>query len=286
MNPDIIPNFQNKTYREVLRWASSFLESKEKEAAIAEWLMKEMLNVDKTGLIRKLSSPIDEKDCELYKSMVSDAAQGIPPQYIVGHEWFFDRKFFVNKFTLIPRPETEELVQLALQSITPEKNDVLDIGTGTGIIATTIKLEKDFAKVVATDISSEALEVAKRNRSYHQADIELLQGDLIDPVKDRKFDIIISNPPYIGENEIEEMDEGVLKFEPWLALFAEEEGISIYRLLAQKLPKILSDNGEIFLEIGYSQGSLLKELFKKQFPDKNIVLVKDLAGKDRILHIF
>ena len=274
------------TYREVLKWASSFLETCKREPIAAELLLRERQDWSKTDIMMHLNDEIPSDVKHQLLKDVSDHGSGIPVQQIVGYGWFYDHKFKVTKDTLIPRPETEEIVDIFLKETRAnQKLSVLDIGTGTGIIGITIKKERPLFDVTATDLSSKALKVAKENAEVLDADVRLLEGDLTEPVKSETFDVIISNPPYISNDEVRYMDESVLHYEPHLALFAENNGLAIYQRLAKETPAILNPGGEILLEIGFKQGKKVQELFQSAFPTANVTIEKDMSGNDRLIRV-
>ena len=275
----------NETYREVLNWASSFLEEAGQEGIAAEILLRERLEWSKTDFILQLNQLVKPEVKEQWINDVKQHSTGIPIQYIVGHEWFFEYKFKVTSNTLIPRPETEEIVDKFLKEAPEKALKVLDIGTGTGVIGITIKKERPQDDVTAIDLSEEALLVAKENGESLHANVRFLLGDLTEPIKKEKFDIVISNPPYIGVDEKKYMDDSVLNYEPELALFAENEGLAVYQRLAKELPSILKPNGQIYLEIGFKQGSAVKALFLEAFPTADVTIEKDMSGQDRLLKV-
>ena len=275
----------NETYREVLNWASSFLEEAGQEGIAAEILLRERLEWSKTDFILQLNQLVKPEVKEQWINDVKQHSTGIPIQYIVGHEWFFEYKFKVTSNTLIPRPETEEIVDKFLKEAPEKALKVLDIGTGTGVIGITIKKERPQDDVTAIDLSKEALLVAKENGESLHANVRFLLGDLTEPIKKEKFDIVISNPPYIGVDEKKYMDDSVLNYEPELALFAENEGLAVYQRLAKELPSILKPNGQIYLEIGFKQGSAVKALFLEAFPTADVTIEKDMSGQDRLLKV-
>ena len=275
----------NETYREVLNWASSFLEEAGQEGIAAEILLRERLEWSKTDFILQLNQLVKPEVKEQWINDVKQHSTGIPIQYIVGHEWFFEYKFKVTSNTLIPRPETEEIVDKFLKEAPEKALKVLDIGTGTGVIGITIKKERPQDDVTAIDLSEEALLVAKENGESLHANVRFLLGDLTEPIKKEKFDIVISNPPYIGVDEKKYMDDSVLNYEPELALFAENEGLAVYQRLAKELPSILKPNGQIYLEIGFKQGSAVRALFLEAFPTADVTIEKDMSGQDRLLKV-
>lgn len=211
--------------------------------------------------------------------------EGLPVQYIVGNVDFYGRIFTVNKDVLIPRFETEELVYKTLQrmkKMSNKKLSVLDLGTGSGCIAVTIKKECPDSDVTAVDISKEALLVAQENAESNDAFITFLESDMLEKVAGI-YDVIISNPPYIAINE--EMDEKVIKYEPHTALFASESGFHFYKNIMENVKKKLKKEYLIAFEIGKTQGKYLLKLARFHFPDASISLEKDMQGRDRFLFI-
>lgn len=272
------------TYQQALQNAALYLEQNEESAQAAERLLLDRLGWTKTDLLMRFTECISDEESRQYLSDLNEYIAGKPIQYIVGVEWFYGYPLKVTEATLIPRPETEELVQRALAALEgkgPQK--VLDIGTGSGAIAIAMKRERPQDEVTATDISEEALAVAKENAKNLHADIRFLQGNLLEPVQLETFDCIISNPPYIGEDEIDLMDKSVLDYEPHTALFAENNGLDLYEKMAFELPFYLKTDGYLFMEIGFGQGDKLLELYRKAFPDKMVTIEKDLSGLDRML---
>lgn len=276
---------EQSTYKEVLKWASSFLEKNAMETKAAEWLIRERLDWTKTDFIKAANEPMPLKRQNQFKQDIKQYSKGVPLQYIVGHEWFYNRKFTVTADTLIPRPETEEWFDRLLRTMSAPSMRVLDIGTGSGVLAITHKLERPQDQVTATDISESALEIAKINAEKLGAKISFRKGDLSQPVESEQFDLILSNPPYIGEHELLMMDKSVFIHEPHEALFAPEDGLALYKRMAKELPDILKNGGEILLEIGYQQGEIVKAIFEDCFPAANIVIWEDFSGHDRVIHI-
>lgn len=272
-----------KTYREVLLRASSFLEEAGKDGYDIQFLFLERKGWSKTDWLLNMNQEIAEEDQTQIKQDLASLMENYPPQYLLGYADFYGRDFKVTTDTLIPRPETEELVELCLNE-NPEKNlQVVDIGTGTGAIAITLKLEQPTWSVAASDISRGALMVAQENAASLKAEIDFREGSVLSAFPEQTFDIIISNPPYISADEWELMDESVRTFEPKTALFAEEQGLAIYRQIAQEAKKHLKPTGNIYLEIGFRQAQAVKEIFAEAFPEKRIEVHQDLAGNDRMI---
>ena len=273
------------TYYEVLDRASSFLSELNHSSFVAEWLMRERLDWSKTELVMQYRNVMPVSELKQFERDFEQFLKGLPMQQIIGHEWFYNRKFKVTEDTLIPRPETEEWLEQVLTDLPQEPLTVVDIGTGTGIIGLTVKLERPADDVTITDISKEALDVAKENAQVLGAVVTAELGDLFDPLVGKKFDVIISNPPYISEDEINVMDQSVLDYEPKSALFADEDGLAIYKRMAESIEKYLKPNGRIYLEIGYQQGDSVSRLFKNAFPDAKVTVWQDFNQLDRVVAV-
>ena len=273
------------TYYEVLDRASSFLSELNHSSFVAEWLMRERLDWSKTELVMQYRNVMPVSELKQFERDFEEFLKGLPMQQIIGHEWFYNRKFKVTEDTLIPRPETEEWLEQVLTELPQEPLTVVDIGTGTGIIGLTVKLERPADHVTITDISKEALDVAKENAQVLGAEVTAELGDLFDPLVGKKFDVIISNPPYISEDEINVMDQSVLDYEPKSALFADEDGLAIYKRMAESIEKYLKPNGRIYLEIGYQQGDSVSRLFKNAFPDAKVTIWQDFNQLDRVVAV-
>lgn len=236
----------------------------------------------------------EEVDQELetkFLAGMEEYYRGRPIQYIKGVETFFGRDFKVNENVLIPRYETEELVENILYRIDDyfvdyENITLCDVGTGSGAIATSLALEESRLKVYATDISSEAVEVAKDNAMNLGANVEFMIGDMLQPLLEReiKVDIFVSNPPYIPqEQKIEAM---VKDNEPHIALFGGDDGLYFYRKIFQGVRSLLNDRALLAFEMGFDQRELMEEALQKYFPDDSYEIIKDINGKDRMLFIY
>ncbi|MBO0478054.1 peptide chain release factor N(5)-glutamine methyltransferase [Vagococcus fluvialis] len=275
-----------KTYFEVLKWASSFLENNHQEAYIAEYLLLEKNRWTKTDLLMNFKKQMPLAEYNAYKADLEKVTLHIPVQYLIGSTEFYGRRFKVNEHTLIPRPETEELVELILKDNYQENLEVVDIGTGTGIIALSLSLENPTWKVTGLDISKEALKIATKNNQELEGQVDFLESDVLSKFpKNKKIDILVSNPPYISYDEWEEMDESVREYEPKQALFAENNGLAIYEKIAKESTTVLSETGRIYLEIGYLQGESVSQIFKEAYPTKSVRVIKDLNGQDRIIEV-
>jgi release factor glutamine methyltransferase len=240
---------------------------------------------------------LSDAEVEKWNTILADLQQEKPIQYITGEAWFYGLKFEVNENTLIPRPETEELVEWILNSpITkhPSPINILDIGTGTGCIPISLKANLPEVNVSAIDVSEKALEVAKRNAKLNNVEINFIQSNILE-VEDlsqfqtpnfllpTSFDIIVSNPPYVRNLEKQEIKKNVLDYEPHLALFVEDtDALLFYRRIAQLALKNLAPNGLLFFEINQYLGKETVELLENM-GFKNIELKKDIYGNDRMV---
>ena len=244
-------------------------------------------NLKRVDLALNPNFELSDAEVEKWNIILADLQQEKPIQYITGEAWFYGLQFEVNENTLIPRPETEELVEWILNSpIThhPSPITILDIGTGTGCIPISIKANLPQANVSAIDVSETALEVAKRNAVSNKVEINFIQTNILE-VEDlnQHFDVIVSNPPYVRNLEKEEIKKNVLDYEPHLALFVEDtDALLFYRKIAQLAVKNLAPNGLLFFEINQYLGKETVELLEN-LGFKNIELKKDMYGNDRMI---
>ena len=232
---------------------------------------------------------LSDEEVEKWNTILVELQQEKPIQYITGEAWFYGLRFEVNENTLIPRPETEELVEFILKEtsnfqLPASSLNILDIGTGTGCIPISLKANLPQANVSAIDVSEQALEVAKRNAISNKVEINFIQTNILE-VEDlnQHFDIIVSNPPYVRNLEKEEIKKNVLDYEPHLALFVEDtDALLFYRKIAQLALKKLTPNGLLFFEINQYLGKETVELLEN-LGFKNIELKKDIYGNDRMV---
>lgn len=272
---------------EWLAQAKATLQTAELEPVISEVLMQRQMGWTKTQMVLSRHELVPTTVLAMLDEQLSRALAGEPVQYITGEEVFYDRVFSVSEAVLIPRPETEELVEHVLSVLKkfPDDARVVDVGTGSGAIAITLKKEQPTLRVFASDISVEALAVAEKNAQTLAAEITFVQGDLLQPLIDsgEKFDVVVSNPPYVAYSETDVMDVSVIEYEPHLALFAENDGLALYQRLIQQLPSCLKKGGVAAFEIGYHQGEAIKSALAEAYPQAKIAVVKDLSGNDRVV---
>jgi len=274
---------------EALHWASSFLRERGREEGVAEIALRHVLGINQAQLLSMMREELPEADWVRFQEILYEHGKGKPIQYIFGYEEFYGRKFSVNPSVLIPRPETEELVlgvlkRLRLLFALDEPLEVVDVGTGSGIIAITLKLEEPKLAVTASDVSPAALQTAQANAANLGANLSFVQGDFLQPfIGKKRFDCVVSNPPYIGLAEREELDLLVKDHEPELALFSGEDGLDSYRVLSRQLPLILKEKALVAFEIGQNQGEAVKHLLESSLPGAKVEVEKDINGKDRMV---
>ncbi len=246
------------------------------ESAEAEWIVSLTIGCKRNQLnSEKFVSP---KYVEEVMRITRERCTGRPLWYCIGDTDFYGYKIFVDEKVLIPRPETELLVENALKFASEDKK-VLDLCTGSGAIAVAVKKESN-ANLTAVDISDGALEVAKKNADFNQAEIEFIKSDLFEQLTDRKFDLIISNPPYIASEDIEKLQLEVRDFEPTLALDGGADGYCFYRRIASEAKNHLNENGVLLLECGIGQAQTICDMLKEF---KSVEIIKDYENIDRIV---
>jgi len=276
------------TYKEALNINEHYAIDNNKEDSAIKRLLLHFSNMDSSELLLNLNEEMPE---ELYNDFLYGVdrfvIQNIPVQHIIGYEYFFGYEFIVNSDVLIPRFETEELVANVLEQYDDVFNgtdvDVVDIGTGSGCLAVTLSVEEKGMNVIATDISEKALVVAKQNNNKLGGRVTFYQGDMLEPVKAMKFDILVSNPPYIPNDEF--VEDLVKSNEPHVALFGGKDGLDFYRKIIINAESILNDKYIIAFEHAYDKAKELKKLIQKHIKDATIIQKKDMQGKDRMTFI-
>lgn len=271
--------------RQAILKACLLLRRQDKEESLAKFLLMYMLDETSEQFSNKLSEELSVEQENRYFDLINkNINEDTPLSHLVGFDYFYDRKFKVTKDVLSPRMETEELIYKVLEYIKKSKKDsfrILDLCTGSGIIAITLKKEivKKYTEIVASDISEKALSIAIENANNNNANITFIKSDLFDNISG-KFDLIISNPPYISYKDKITIKDSVLNYDPHLALFAEEDGIYFYRKIIENAVHYLSKDGVIFFEIGYDQKEKIFELGK----NNNFIttVYKDINDRDRI----
>lgn len=249
-------------------------------------LLSYLLDNDKLEIINYLNDIVDEQFIIKYKKMINEINCGIPIQYVIGSVNFYGYEFIVNKDVLIPRFETEELVENTIQLINklfPTGAKVIDLGCGSGVIGITLKKENSNLDITCLDISDPALDICKKNANKLGANINIIKGNMLDDVCD-KYDVIISNPPYIGTNEA--IEDIVKNNEPHIALYAGVDGLDYYKQILLKAKSVLNNKYLIAFEIGCNQKNDIINLVNDNLGNVNVVSKKDLSGKDRMIFIY
>lgn len=279
------------SYREVLKKAQVKMEAADRGEQAAFLYLLELTNKEAHNLYMEYDEEMPQAQIDEFEAGVERLVAGEPLGHVLGFEWFYGYRFKVNEDVLIPRPETEELVAYILAAYDEHFKDTLnvtavDVGTGSGAIAVALKKEEPNIHILASDISERACMVAKQNAQDNDAVVEVLCGDMLEPLVERniKVDILISNPPYIPSDEV--MEDSVVNYEPHVALFGGEDGLKFYRIIFEHAKKVLKDKAMMAFEMGYNQKEALSAEARKYFPDAKIEVIKDMSGKNRMLFIY
>ena len=271
--------------RQAITRACLLLRRQGKEESLARFLLMYILDENSQQFTNNITEQLSKEKEDLYFSLIDKHIEkNMPLSHLAGFEYFYDRKFKVTKDVLSPRMETEELIYKVIEyikSINKNNIKILDLCTGSGIIGITLRkeLESKSLEVAASDISEEALKVAKENAIMNEAEVKFIQSDIFENINE-KFDIIVSNPPYIAYNDKITMEDNVLNYDPHLALFAEEDGMYFYREIVENAKEYLEEDGIVFFEIGYDQREkILKLANENEFKAE---VYKDINGRDRI----
>lgn len=252
----------------------------------AKMLLSSYLDVNPLELLTILDKEVDSDIEKLYKSSLEALKENKPIQYVIGNVNFYGLKFIVNKNVLIPRFETEELVEQVVEytkDLNKDKIKILDLGCGSGAIGLTLKSILKDSEVTLTDISKEALEVAKLNANNLNLDVTFIESDWFSNVKLEKYDIIVSNPPYIRTDE--EIEEIVKNNEPSLALYGGVDGLDCYRKILANIKPYLNNKFLMAFEIGESQKEEIYDIVNKYLKDIEITCKKDLYGRNRMIFV-
>ncbi|MGD9964399.1 MAG: peptide chain release factor N(5)-glutamine methyltransferase [Candidatus Izemoplasmatales bacterium] len=276
------------TYKEVLKNAKSLTRKSSKETSATELLFLNFSQLSPTDLYLKYDEEMPlEHENEFLEALNLYLEKNIPVQQIIGYVYFYGYKFMVRNTALIPRFETEELVANVLinydEYFSDKKVEIVDIGTGSGCLAIALAKEESNFHMSATDISEEALLLAKENAKNLEAEVEFYQGDMLKPLTGKKFDIIVSNPPYIPNSE--KVDSLIYDNEPHIALFGGEDGLDYYREILKNADQILNDQAIIAFEHAYDKKDELTAIAKQYFPEAKIFTLKDMQNKDRMTFI-
>ena len=275
---------------ELLEWTTGYFEKHNipNPRLDAEVLLGHLLKKSRLQLYLHFDMPVFQEDLNVFREMVKKRVARTPISYLTNSKEFMSLDFYVDERVLIPRPETEFIVETILKMNSDSSQCVLEIGTGSGIIATALAVNKPEWDIIATDICKDALAVAEINKKAHDCNeqITLLHGDLFAPIKPlepSRYNWVVSNPPYIMSNEHDSLSPDVREYEPHIALFAGEDGLSIIRTLIAEAPDYLQPDGKLIFEIGDTQKEPVKALLENQSNYKKFRFIKDYSGKDRVV---
>lgn len=283
------------TVRRILEWTTAFFNRKSVDAPrlSAELLLAHVLSQPRIKLYTDYERPLNEKELAAYRDLVKRAGEHEPIAYLTGKAHFFGMEFDVTRDVLIPRPDTETLVENVLQTVRMETGKesprVLDLCTGSGCIACAIGKHLKTSQVLAVDISPAAVDVARKNveRLGLSERIQVEQGDLYEPlsrvVDARPFDLIVANPPYIATADVAKLDRSVKDFEPLGALDGGADGLTLHRRILDQTDDRLLPGGRVYLEIAFDQGELAMEMIRRYAFLKDAVVLKDFGGNDRVI---
>lgn len=276
------------TILELLEWTTGFFQQKgiDSPRLTAEVLLAHALGKDRMYLYVHFDQPLYQEERDRFKTLIRQRVEGVPTQYLTGRQEFWSLDFRIAPGVLIPRPETEHLVEAALHASSQfVQPSLVDIGTGSGILAISLQKELPDARIFASDISATALDIARENAERlleHDHAIQFFQGDLFEPFDGMTFDLIVSNPPYIAADDFETLAPEVREHEPKIALYAGEDGLDVYRRLIADAQDYLASPGYILVEIGYGQQEAVVAMFEQHgFTVQDVI--KDYAGIDRVV---
>jgi release factor glutamine methyltransferase len=272
------------TVLKILTWTKEYLAGKGVENARleAEWLLSSALDLDRVGLYVNFDKPLTEAELALFRGMVTRRARREPLQYILGTQEFMGMEFETTPAALIPRHDTETLVEEAVKRGEGAKK-VLDIGVGSGCIAVALALKLPGAEVFGVEQSAAALELATRNAAKHGAVVTMVRGSLFEPFSGERFDLIVSNPPYIPTAELAALQPEVRDYEPFDALDGGPDGLDFYRSIIPSAPAHLDPGGWLLFEVGIGQAEQVGELFNGTGRFGEIFTAKDSAGIERVV---
>ena len=272
---------------DLIHWAETYLKEKEFDnpRAEIEWLLCALLDCDRLNVYLRFEEPLSQSQLTILRNWVKRRLTNEPLQYITGSCDFYGRQFLINSKVLIPRPETERLVDIAIEKMNGiDSPSILDVGTGSGCIATTLGLEIPASKVMGVDISLDALVVANGNKAkLGPENVFFIEMDILNTSPEKLFDLLVSNPPYIPKNEMENLMKDVKDFEPVIALEDKNNGFTFYKRFAEIGRTIIKPGGWFVLEVGMGDHpNMVQSIFTK-FGYLNLELIKDYNGDNRVL---
>ena len=272
---------------DLIHWAESYLKEKEFDnpRAEIEWLLCALLDCNRLNVYLRFEEPLSQSQLTILRNWVKRRLQNEPLQYITGSCDFYGRQFLINSQVLIPRPETERLIDIAIEKMKGiDSPTILDVGTGSGCIATTLGLEIPASKVLGVDISLDALKVANENKAkLCSENVLFIEMDILNTFPEKLFDLLVSNPPYIPKNEMENLMKDVKDFEPVIALEDENNGFTFYKRFAEIGRTLVKPGAWFVLEVGMGDHpSMVQSIFSNS-GYLNVELIKDYNGDNRVL---
>ena len=267
---------------DVLTYGTKTLRENDQPEIGARFLLMDLFSLSQMDIVMN-EKKLSQSQWELYQSGIERLCENEPLSHIIGWQYFYGERFKVTPDTLTPRPETEHLIDVVKSHL--KRGDVVaDIGTGTGIIAITLA-RLEAITMYAVDISERALVVANENVDTHQANVTFLQGDLLQPLIEQqiKLDVLVSNPPYIAESERHLMNAQALQFDPHIALFAEDDGLALYKRMIEDLKYVMKPNALVAFEIGHAQSEALMKFIHVHYPNVKVNVEQDINQLDRVL---
>jgi release factor glutamine methyltransferase len=277
--------------QELLEEARTSLKNNSPTASLdAEVLLCHCTGLKRSELISKSDIMVDDKTITKYRQIIKKRGRGVPVPYLTHYKNFYNKDFYVDERVLIPRPETEELVDYILQYLSnnPQVSKLIDVGTGSGAIAISIGTEAPTLSIFALDLSEEALAVTKKNiKKHHSSNVKCYKSDLLSEIKQEidEQTLIVANLPYIGTETHDEVDMNTNKYEPHLALYSGKDGLDHYRRLFQQINASEKKCHALFLEIGSTQSEEIQKLIIKTLAAVTVKIIKDLNGLDRFVII-
>ena len=274
---------------DIINWGEKYFKEKffDNPRIEIEALLQHIIGCKKIDLYLQFENTVTPENLIILRGLIKRRVNREPTQYVISSSEFYGRKFFVNEDVLIPRPETEKLIDVSIDILSKKENPIiLDVGTGSGCIGVTIALEIPFSSVIAIDISNSALSIAKKNAdTYGLKNIQFINLDILSQDINHTADMLISNPPYISQEEIPDLMIDVKNFEPMVALTDNSDGLEFYRKFSNIIPQVVKKNGVTILEVGRGgHPERVKEIFSKAGYD-NIESVRDLNKDTRVLVI-
>ena len=272
---------------DLIHWAETYLKEKEFDnpRAEIEWLLCALLDCNRLNVYLRFEEPLSQSQLTILRNWVKRRLQNEPLQYITGSCDFYGRQFLINSKVLIPRPETERLVDIAIEKMNGINSpSILDVGTGSGCIATTLGLEIPDSKVMGVDISLDALEVANENKArLCSENVLFIEMDILNTLPEKLFDLLISNPPYIPKNEMENLMKDVKDFEPVIALEDKNNGFTFYKRFAEIGRTLVKPEAWFVLEVGMGDHPMMVKSIFSNSGYLNVELIKDYNGDNRVL---